>query len=182
VKRSKTISSANPPTTLGALSSQGVPVIASTASAPPTPMASIPKPEALGVCESVPSLRMARSSRHNAMIRDRYAHQHPRSGVVFQDDLVDNSGARLPELDPVLLGRAFQEVEHFLVGDDGALLRKSEAFHGVQQNVVTSRSACAPLEAWIRWSQCMLTGTAHRERPALMNCNLAIPVSELRQC
>jgi len=37
------------PTTFGALSSQGVPVIASTASAPPTPMANIPKPEAFGV-------------------------------------------------------------------------------------------------------------------------------------
>ena len=181
MKSGKTTSSPNPPTTFGALSSQGVPVIASTASAPPTPMANIPKPEALGVCESVPSLNTARSPRRNIMIRDRHAHQHPRSGVVFQDDLVDNSGARLPEFDPVLLGCAFQEVEHLLVGYNGALFRRSEAFHGVQRNVVTSRSACAPLEAWIRWSQCMLTGTAHRERPALMNCNLPIPVSELRQ-
>src|ERR1700761_2575789 len=36
----------------GAFSSHGVPVIASTASAPPTPIASIPRPPALGVCES----------------------------------------------------------------------------------------------------------------------------------
>jgi len=45
---------------------------------------------------------------------------------------VDNSGARLPELDPVLLSRAFQGVEHSLVGDDGALLRIPEAFHRVE--------------------------------------------------
>ena len=95
---------------------------------------------------------------------------------------MDDSGARFPELNPILLGCTFQEVEHLLVGDDGALFRRSEAFHGVQQNVVTSRSACAPLDAWIRWSQCMLTGTAHLERPALMNCNLPIRVSELRRC
>jgi hypothetical protein len=42
----------NLPTIRGAFNSQGVPVIASTASAPPTPMASIPRPPALGVWES----------------------------------------------------------------------------------------------------------------------------------
>jgi hypothetical protein len=36
----------------------------------------------------------------------------------------------------------------------------------------TSKSDLAPVDAWMRWSQWMLTGTAHRERPALMNCNL----------
>ncbi|KAH3662867.1 hypothetical protein OGATHE_004443 [Ogataea polymorpha] len=44
------------PSTFGALSSHGVPVRASTASAPPTPMAMAPRPPALGVCESVPSI------------------------------------------------------------------------------------------------------------------------------
>ena len=38
----------------GNLSSQGIPAITSTASAPPTPMAIIPNPPALTVCESVP--------------------------------------------------------------------------------------------------------------------------------
>src|ERR1700712_945051 len=42
------------PINLGNLSSQGKPAITSQASAPPTPMATIPKPPALGVCESVP--------------------------------------------------------------------------------------------------------------------------------
>jgi len=41
------------PTTCGAFNSQGVPVIASTASAPPTPIAKRPRPPALGVCESI---------------------------------------------------------------------------------------------------------------------------------
>ena len=40
--------------TLGALSSQGRPAMTSTASAPPTPTAHMPRPPALGVCESVP--------------------------------------------------------------------------------------------------------------------------------
>ena len=42
------------PINLGNLSSQGKPAITSQASAPPTPMATIPKPPALTVCESVP--------------------------------------------------------------------------------------------------------------------------------
>src|ERR1700741_4196388 len=42
------------PISLGNLSSQGKPAITSQASAPPTPIAIIPKPPALGVCESVP--------------------------------------------------------------------------------------------------------------------------------
>lgn len=42
------------PITLGHLSSQGMPAMTSTASAPPTPQATIPRPPALGVCESVP--------------------------------------------------------------------------------------------------------------------------------
>ena len=40
----------------GIRSSQGIPVITSTASAPPTPIASIPMPPALGVWESVPTI------------------------------------------------------------------------------------------------------------------------------
>ncbi len=42
------------PISFGNLSSQGMPAITSTASAPPTPMATIPKPPAFTVCESVP--------------------------------------------------------------------------------------------------------------------------------
>lgn len=117
----------------------------------------------------------------NVKRRNGYVHQHPRSGVVFQDDLVDNSGSRFPEFDSVLPSRALQEVEYLLVGDKSTLFCRLDVFLGVQRNMITSRSACAPLDAWIKWSQCMLTGTAHLERPALMNCNLQIPVSELVQ-
>lgn len=40
--------------TFGHLSSQGIPAMTSTASAPPTPMQIPPRPPPLGVCESVP--------------------------------------------------------------------------------------------------------------------------------
>ena len=40
--------------TFGQRTLNGNPVITSTASAPPTPMAIMPRPPALGVCESVP--------------------------------------------------------------------------------------------------------------------------------
>ena len=42
------------PINLGNLSSHGIPAITSTASAPPTPIATIPNPPAFTVCESVP--------------------------------------------------------------------------------------------------------------------------------
>ena len=42
------------PINLGNLSSHAIPDITSTASAPPTPIAIIPRPPALTVCESVP--------------------------------------------------------------------------------------------------------------------------------
>ena len=42
------------PMSFGNFNSQGIPAITSTASAPPTPIATIPKPPALTVCESVP--------------------------------------------------------------------------------------------------------------------------------
>ena len=42
------------PISFGNLSSQAKPAITSQASAPPTPMAIIPKPPAFTVCESVP--------------------------------------------------------------------------------------------------------------------------------
>ena len=42
------------PTSFGQSNSHGSPTITSTASAPPTPIASMPRPPALGVCESVP--------------------------------------------------------------------------------------------------------------------------------
>ena len=43
--------------TLGHFNSQGISAMTSTASAPPTPQATIPRPPALGVCESVPIIR-----------------------------------------------------------------------------------------------------------------------------
>src|SRR6218665_2811135 len=45
------------PIILGNFSSQGISAITSTASAPPTPIATIPKPPAFTVCESVPIIR-----------------------------------------------------------------------------------------------------------------------------
>eukprot|EP01139_Manchomonas_bermudensis_P016487 Amastigsp_a512855_9.p4 type:complete len:135 gc:universal Amastigsp_a512855_9:955-551(-) len=42
------------PITLGHLSSHGIPAMTSTASAPPTPMAIMPRPPPFTVCESVP--------------------------------------------------------------------------------------------------------------------------------
>jgi len=42
------------PINFGNFNSQGISAITSTASAPPTPMANIPSPPALTVCESVP--------------------------------------------------------------------------------------------------------------------------------
>ena len=42
------------PISFGICSSHGMPAITSTASAPPTPMATMPMPPAFGVCESVP--------------------------------------------------------------------------------------------------------------------------------
>jgi hypothetical protein len=42
------------PMSLGHFNSQGMPAMTSTASAPPTPMAIMPSPPALGVWESVP--------------------------------------------------------------------------------------------------------------------------------
>lgn len=45
------------PLTLGHFSSQGIPAMTSTASAPPTPMQMPPRPPPLGVWESVPIRR-----------------------------------------------------------------------------------------------------------------------------
>ena len=42
------------PINFGNLSSQAIPAITSTASAPPTPIATMPNPPAFTVCESVP--------------------------------------------------------------------------------------------------------------------------------
>ena len=42
------------PMTFGQRTLNGKPVMTSTASAPPTPIATMPRPPALGVCESVP--------------------------------------------------------------------------------------------------------------------------------
>ena len=42
------------PTSFGCSTSHGKPAITSTASAPPTPHANMPRPPAFGVCESVP--------------------------------------------------------------------------------------------------------------------------------
>jgi hypothetical protein len=68
-------------------------------------MANIPKPEALGVCESVPSLKGRSYSAATSGGGGKYI-KHPWGGVILQNDLVDDAGPRLPELDSVLLGRA----------------------------------------------------------------------------
>jgi hypothetical protein len=47
---------------------------------------------------------------------ERDAHQHARCSIVLQHNLVDNSGTGFPKLDAVLLARALQEIEDFLVG------------------------------------------------------------------
>ena len=47
----------NTPMRFGYKSSQDIPAITSAASRPPTPIAIIPRPPALGVCESVPMIR-----------------------------------------------------------------------------------------------------------------------------
>ena len=44
------------PMSLGILSSHSIPIRPSTKSAPPTPIASMPMPPAVGVCESVTSI------------------------------------------------------------------------------------------------------------------------------
>src|SRR5438132_1648535 len=45
------------PISFGCRTSHGSPAITSPASAPPTPIASMPRPPAFGVCESVPIMR-----------------------------------------------------------------------------------------------------------------------------
>lgn len=114
------------PTIWGALSSQGVPVMASTASAPPTPIASIPRPPAFGVCESIAKWSVDRRDAGAFLItsakprqctvsevdRNRYwvrpgSHEHPRSSIILEYDLMDNSRTWSPELDTIFLGRAF---------------------------------------------------------------------------
>ena len=47
-------------------------------------------------------------------------HQSTREGIVLQDDLMDDSGTRLPESDTVFGGGGGKEVVHLLVDGDGA--------------------------------------------------------------
>lgn len=42
-------------------------------------------------------------------------------GRTLENNLVDDTAARSPELDTVLLGGRLEEVEHLLVAHDGAL-------------------------------------------------------------
>ena len=94
------------PTISGAFSSQGVFVMASTASAPPTPIANAPKPPAFGVCESVESSILSidtYSSIHTCAKPERTTvsqiltsrslslHEHARCSVVLENNLMDNA-------------------------------------------------------------------------------------------
>ena len=91
------------PTSLGCSTSHGRPAITSPQSAPPTPMASMPSPPALGVCESAPIISA------------------PGERVVLQHDLVDDARARLPEAEAVLARRRADEVVDLLALADRAL-------------------------------------------------------------
>jgi len=94
------------PTTFGALSSQGVSVSASTASAPPTPIASMPRPPALGVCESVPSMSRpglgqskGESAKSSVAAEEAgVAIKRNARRVVLEDDLVDDARSGAPKL------------------------------------------------------------------------------------
>lgn len=45
-------------------------------------------------------------------------HEHTRRCIVLKHNLMYDTGARLPELDPILTRGALQEVENFLVCDE----------------------------------------------------------------
>ena len=112
------------PITLGHLSSHGTSAITSTASAPPTPMQRPPRPPgrirgrrkrssfnswATG-CKS----QVARAGQRTAVggVRVSANKQHARERVVFQDDLMDDARARLPEANAVLgTGRGEEVVD-----------------------------------------------------------------------
>jgi hypothetical protein len=124
----------------GAFNSQGVPVMASTASAPPTPIAMVPRPPAFGVCESEDL-----QSRQESVVCDKLLtsaqpvnqsigvpqwerkdlHQHTGCSIVFQYDLVDDTRSRSPKFDTVFQRCTLKEVKNFLVCDNGTLNRIS---------------------------------------------------------
>lgn len=51
-----------------------------------------------------------------------HSHEHSRSGVVLEYDLVNDAGARFPEFDAILAGGTFKEIEHLLIGGNRPLL------------------------------------------------------------
>ena len=97
------------------------PVMTSTASAPPTPMATMPSPPALGVWLSVPIIMPAGE------------------GVLLEDDLVDDPRARLPEPDAVPGRHGAQEVVDLLVGLLGHAEVDRGADLGLDQVVAVDR-------------------------------------------
>ncbi len=87
---------------LGYRTLKGDPVIASSASPPPTPTATMPKPARVR--------RVAVGADH-----------HPAGErVVLEHDLVDDPGAGLPEADAVLRARGAEEVVDLRVGVERA--------------------------------------------------------------
>ena len=66
----------------------------------------------------------ARNHGETASVRDmriRANHHTARECVVLEDDLMDDTRARLPELDTILFGSALQEVKDFAVVINGTL-------------------------------------------------------------
>lgn len=127
------------PISFGALVSQGVSVMASTASAPPTPIAMAPRPPALGVWLSVPSMKRPGAAVGEVSSARAEAPRRERT-VVFEDDLMDDTTPRLPELYAVLLCRALQEVEDLLGADDASLQVRRRAFERRDEMVRVDRA------------------------------------------
>lgn len=80
---------------------------ASTASAPPTPIASIPSPPALGVWESVPSIRSPglhareKGGGWNGELKcdaEGGEEMEDERSIVLENDLMDDTGSGSPEL------------------------------------------------------------------------------------
>ena len=83
--------------TFGAFNSQGRLAITSTASAPPTPIAHMPRPSGI------------------RSVRIRPDHKSTRKRVVLKNNLVDNPRTRSPETNVVFGTRGGQEIVHFLI-------------------------------------------------------------------
>ncbi len=108
--------------------------MASTASAPPTPIAMVPRPPAFGVCESedfksrqvvvyklLTGTQPVNQSIDVPKWEKKDLHQHTGCSIVFQYNLVNDSRSRSPKLDAVFQRCTLKEVKNFLVCDNGTL-------------------------------------------------------------